>query len=44
MVSDAIFIRVGVVGMRGTIETTHVFIVLRMVVFVANDESDGATG
>ena len=40
MVTDAILLMIGVVGMRRTEETTHVLIVLRMLVGVAYLDTD----
>ena len=42
MIANTVFVMVGVVGMGGTEQTAHVLVVLRVLVGVAHDESDGA--
>ena len=41
MVADAVFLLIGVVGVRGTEHVAHILVVLRMLVGVAHDEADG---
>ena len=41
MVADAVFLLIGVVGMRGTEHVAHVLVVLRVLVGVTYDEADG---
>ena len=41
MVADTVFLMIGVVGVGGTEQTAHIFIVLRVLVLVAHNEADG---
>ena len=41
MVADAVFLLIGVVGMRGTEHVAHVLVILRVLIGVAHDEADG---
>src|SRR5574344_735405 len=44
MITYTIFIIIGIIGMCRTESTTHIFIVLRVLVCVSNNETDGSTG
>src|SRR5574344_510640 len=44
MITYTIFIIIGIIGMCRTESTTHIFIVLRVLVGVSNNETDGSTG
>ena len=43
MVADAVFLEIGVVGMRGTEYVAHILVVLRVLIGVTHDEADGTT-
>ena len=41
MVADAVFLELGVVGMRGTEHAAHILVILRVLIGIAYDEADG---
>ena len=44
MVAHAVLLVIGIVGMRGTEEVLHGVVIGRMLVFVADEQSDGGAG